>query len=56
MTSKYYRLMVLSVVGFLAFGAVVAFYGYENTIYPLDKAVEHKVLSRQKQWRITLSQ
>jgi cellulose synthase/poly-beta-1,6-N-acetylglucosamine synthase-like glycosyltransferase len=39
MTSKYYRLMVLSVVGFLAFGAVVAFYGYENTIYPLDKAV-----------------
>jgi cellulose synthase/poly-beta-1,6-N-acetylglucosamine synthase-like glycosyltransferase len=39
MTSKYYRLMVLSVLGFLAFGAVVAFYGYENTIYPLDKAV-----------------
>lgn len=39
MTSKYYRLMVFTVLGFLAFGAVVAFYGYENTIYPLDKAV-----------------
>ncbi|MDQ3868544.1 MAG: glycosyltransferase family 2 protein [Thermoproteota archaeon] len=39
MTSRYYRLMVFIVLGFLAFGAVVAFYGYENTIYPLDKAV-----------------
>jgi cellulose synthase/poly-beta-1,6-N-acetylglucosamine synthase-like glycosyltransferase len=39
MTSRYYRLMVFIVLGFLALGAVVAFYGYENTIYPLDKAV-----------------
>ena len=39
MTSRYYRLMVFIVLGFLAFGVVVAFYGYENTIYPLDKAV-----------------
>ncbi len=39
MTSRYYRLMLFIVLGFLAFGAVVAFYGYENTIYPLDKAV-----------------
>ena len=39
MTSKYYKLMLFGILGFLAFGAAIAFYGYENTIYPLDKAV-----------------
>jgi cellulose synthase/poly-beta-1,6-N-acetylglucosamine synthase-like glycosyltransferase len=39
MTPKYNKLMLFSMLGFLAFGVAVAFYGYENTIYPMDKAV-----------------
>jgi cellulose synthase/poly-beta-1,6-N-acetylglucosamine synthase-like glycosyltransferase len=39
MTPKYNKLMLFSVLGFLAFGVALAFYGYENTIYPMDKAV-----------------
>jgi cellulose synthase/poly-beta-1,6-N-acetylglucosamine synthase-like glycosyltransferase len=39
MTPKYYKLMLFSILGFLSFGAALAFYGYENTIYPMDKAI-----------------
>jgi hypothetical protein len=39
MTPRYNKLMLFSMLGFLAFGVAVAFYGYETTIYPMDKAV-----------------
>ena len=39
MTPRYYKIMICCIFGFLAFGAIVAIYGYQNTIYPLDKAI-----------------
>jgi hypothetical protein len=39
MKPRYYKLMLFGILSILAFGAGVAYYGYESTIYPLDKAV-----------------
>ena len=41
MTSAYYgyRLMLLGILGFIAFGAGMAYYGYQSAIYPVDKAI-----------------
>jgi cellulose synthase/poly-beta-1,6-N-acetylglucosamine synthase-like glycosyltransferase len=39
MKPRYYKLMLFGILSILAFGAAVAYYGYESTIYPLDKAV-----------------
>jgi hypothetical protein len=41
MTSTYYgyRLMLLGILGFIAFGAGMAYYGYQSAIYPVDKAI-----------------
>ena len=37
--TTYYRLILAGILGFIIFGASMAYYGYQNTIYPLDKAV-----------------
>ena len=39
MTPRYNRLILIGVIGFLAFGAGMAYYGYLTTIYPIDKAM-----------------
>jgi hypothetical protein len=39
MKSKYHRLWLVGILGFIAFGAGLAFYGYQATIYPIDRAV-----------------
>jgi cellulose synthase/poly-beta-1,6-N-acetylglucosamine synthase-like glycosyltransferase len=36
---RYYRLIVVGILAFIAFGAGIAYYGYQQTIYPIDKAV-----------------
>ena len=46
MKSKYHRLWLVGILGFIAFGAGMAFYGYQATIYPIDRAVGY--LSRAK--------
>lgn len=37
--AKTYRLMLLGVLAFLAFGAAMAYYGYQSSIYPIDQAI-----------------
>jgi cellulose synthase/poly-beta-1,6-N-acetylglucosamine synthase-like glycosyltransferase len=39
MKHGYYKLILFGFLSILGFGAAVAYYGYESTIYPLDKAV-----------------
>ncbi|MDQ4055816.1 MAG: hypothetical protein M3156_00190, partial [Thermoproteota archaeon] len=39
MKHGYYKLILFGFLSILALGAAVAYYGYESTIYPLDKAV-----------------
>jgi cellulose synthase/poly-beta-1,6-N-acetylglucosamine synthase-like glycosyltransferase len=39
MTASSQRLILFGVLGFLVFGALLALYGYEQTIYPIDKAI-----------------
>jgi cellulose synthase/poly-beta-1,6-N-acetylglucosamine synthase-like glycosyltransferase len=39
MTITYYRLILVGILGFLAFGAGMAYYGYQSTIYPMEKAM-----------------
>ena len=39
MVAKYYRLVLVGILVFIGFGASMAYYGYQNTIYPLDKAM-----------------
>jgi hypothetical protein len=34
-----YRLMMLGVIAFMAFGAGMAFYGYQASVYPIDSAL-----------------
>jgi cellulose synthase/poly-beta-1,6-N-acetylglucosamine synthase-like glycosyltransferase len=34
----YYRLLLLGILGLITFGAGMAYYGYQETIYPIDKA------------------
>ena len=36
--TEYYRITLAGILGFIIFGASMAYYGYQNTIYPLDKA------------------
>jgi cellulose synthase/poly-beta-1,6-N-acetylglucosamine synthase-like glycosyltransferase len=36
--TTYYRVTLAGILGFIIFGASMAYYGYQNTIYPLDKA------------------
>jgi hypothetical protein len=37
--TRYYRLILFGILGFITFGAGMAYYGYQQTIYPIDKAV-----------------
>ena len=39
MAVPYHRLVLVGILGFLAFGAGMAYYGYQNTIYPMEKAM-----------------
>ena len=39
MTASSQRLILFGILGFLVFGASLALYGYEQTIYPIDKAI-----------------
>jgi cellulose synthase/poly-beta-1,6-N-acetylglucosamine synthase-like glycosyltransferase len=38
MNTRYYRIILVGILGFIAFGAGMAYYGYQQTIYPIDKA------------------
>ncbi len=39
MTVTYYRLILVGILGFLAFGAGMAYFGYQSTIYPMERAM-----------------
>ena len=39
MNTRYYRMILVGILGFVAFGAGMAYYGYQQTIYPIDKAM-----------------
>jgi cellulose synthase/poly-beta-1,6-N-acetylglucosamine synthase-like glycosyltransferase len=39
MRTKYYRLLLIGVLGFLCLGAALVFFGYQSAVYPLDKAM-----------------
>jgi hypothetical protein len=39
MTATSRRLILFGILGFLVFGASLALYGYDQTIYPIDKAI-----------------
>jgi hypothetical protein len=39
MTSIYYRLALIGILGFISFGAYMAYYGYQSAVYPVDKAI-----------------
>jgi cellulose synthase/poly-beta-1,6-N-acetylglucosamine synthase-like glycosyltransferase len=39
MRTKFYRLIIIGVVGFLSLGGALVYFGYQNAIYPLDKAM-----------------
>jgi hypothetical protein len=39
MRTKYYRLLVIGVLGFLSLGAALVYFGYQSAVYPLDKAM-----------------
>ncbi len=38
MANRYYKLAILGIVGFIVFGVVVAFEGYQNSVYQLDQS------------------
>ena len=38
MKTIYHRLILVGILGFISFGAGMAYYGYQQTIYPIDKA------------------
>jgi cellulose synthase/poly-beta-1,6-N-acetylglucosamine synthase-like glycosyltransferase len=38
MKTIYHRLTLVGILGFISFGAGMAYYGYQQTIYPIDKA------------------
>ena len=38
MNSRYHKLVPVGILMFIAFGAGVAYYGYQQTIYPIDEA------------------
>jgi type II secretory pathway pseudopilin PulG len=37
--AKYGRLWVIGIIGFLCLGGAIVYFGYQNAIYPLDKAM-----------------
>jgi len=37
--TKYSRLLIVGVLGFLSLGAALVFFGYQSAVYPLDKAM-----------------
>lgn len=37
--TKYGRLLIIGIMGFLCLGAAIVYFGYQNAIYPLDKAM-----------------
>ncbi len=39
MRTKYYKLIIIGIVGFLSLGGALVYFGYQNAIYPLDKAM-----------------
>jgi cellulose synthase/poly-beta-1,6-N-acetylglucosamine synthase-like glycosyltransferase len=39
MTVTCYRLILVGILGFLAFGAGMAYFGYQSTIYPMERAM-----------------
>jgi cellulose synthase/poly-beta-1,6-N-acetylglucosamine synthase-like glycosyltransferase len=39
MKTKFYRLIIIGVLGFLSLGGALVYFGYQNAIYPLDKAM-----------------
>ena len=39
MRTKFHRLIIIGVVGFLSLGGALVYFGYQNAIYPLDKAM-----------------
>jgi cellulose synthase/poly-beta-1,6-N-acetylglucosamine synthase-like glycosyltransferase len=39
MRTKFYRLIIIGIVGFLSLGGALVYFGYQNAIYPLDKAM-----------------
>jgi len=39
MRTKYYRLIIIGILGFLILGGALVYFGYQNAIYPLDKAM-----------------
>src|SRR5574341_1195507 len=38
MANAYYTLAMIGIVGFISFGAFMAYYGYQNDVYPLDQS------------------
>ena len=38
MANAYYKLAMVGIIGFISFGAFMAYYGYQNDVYPLDQA------------------
>ncbi|MGI0089198.1 MAG: cellulose synthase family protein [Nitrosopumilaceae archaeon] len=38
MANAYYKLSLVGIIGFIMFGAFMAFYGYQNDVYPLDQS------------------
>jgi hypothetical protein len=39
MASIYYRLVLIGILGFISFGAYMAYYGYQSAVYPVEKAI-----------------
>lgn len=39
MGNKYYRLLIIGILGFLCLGGAIVYFGYQKAIYPLDKAM-----------------
>jgi len=38
MSARYHKLVLVGILLFIAFGAGVAYYGYQQTVYPIDEA------------------
>jgi cellulose synthase/poly-beta-1,6-N-acetylglucosamine synthase-like glycosyltransferase len=37
-STRYHKIALVGILAFIAFGAGIAYYGYQQTIYPIDKA------------------
>ena len=38
MANTYYKLAMVGIIGFISFGAFMAYYGYQHDVYPLDQS------------------